>query len=184
VRRWLVAAGTALVVVVGGYLLFFSGEEVAPTVTVELPTAMIGSGDQAVGVSPEGTIITEGPPPAEGSLPTLPISQPPKSGVLGGPVLEQARVLGAAPALLRPCVAGSTYGETGVDVELRSGIELRFGDATRAAQKWAAAATVLADPSITALDYVDLHSPGRPGVYGSGHALPSAEEASGDGCGS
>ena len=42
---------------------------------------------------------------------------------------------------------------------LRSGIELRFGDASQAATKWKAAAAVLADPSITALDYVDLHAP-------------------------
>ena len=99
-------------------------------------------------------------------------------------MLEQALVLGAAPAPIRPCVEGSSYGESGVDVTLRSGIELRFGDATRAEQKWRAAATVLADPSITALDYVDLHSPGRPAVWGSGHTLPSAEEGSGSSCGS
>ena len=41
----------------------------------------------------------------------------------------------------------SFYGESGVDVELRSGIELRFGDASRAIEKWKAAAAVLADPS-------------------------------------
>ena len=78
-------------------------------------------------------------------------------------MLEQARVLGAAPAALRPYVAGSYYGESGVDVELESGIELRFGEATQAARKWRAAAAVLADPSITSLDYVDLHAPRQPG---------------------
>ena len=74
-------------------------------------------------------------------------------------MLEQAQVLGAAPPALRPYVEGSYYGESGVDVELTSGIELRFGDASQAARKWRAAAAVLADPSITALDYVDLHAP-------------------------
>ena len=74
-------------------------------------------------------------------------------------MLEQARVLGAAPAALRPYLASSYYGESGVDVELTSGIELRFGEPRRAARKWKAAAAVLADPSITALDYVDLHAP-------------------------
>ena len=38
-----------------------------------------------------------------------------------GPVLEQALVLGAAPAALRPYVASSRYGESGVDVELDLG---------------------------------------------------------------
>jgi cell division septal protein FtsQ len=70
-----------------------------------------------------------------------------------------------------------------VDVELRSGIELRFGDASRAAEKWRSAVAQLADPSITALDYVDLHSPNRPAVGGEGHLLPSAEEGSGATCG-
>jgi hypothetical protein len=33
---------------------------------------------------------------------------------------------------------------------------------------------VLADPSITAFDYVDLHAPSRPAIYGEGHSLPPA----------
>ena len=74
-------------------------------------------------------------------------------------MLEQAQVLGAAPTALRPYVERSYYGESGVDVELTSGIELRFGDASQARPKWKAAAAVLADPSMTALDYVDLHAP-------------------------
>ena len=98
-------------------------------------------------------------------------------------MLEQARVLGAAPAPIRPCIERSYYGESGVDVELRSGIELLFGDATRAAEKWPPAVAVLADPSITALDYVNLHAPSRPSIGGSGHTLPPPEEGSGAGCG-
>ena len=58
---------------------------------------------------------------------------------------------------------------------LRSGIELRFGDASQAGAKWKAAAAVLADPSITTLDYVNLFVPGRPSVGGSGHTLPPVE---------
>jgi hypothetical protein len=98
----------------------------------------------------------------------------PKSGRLAGPMLEQARVLGAAPDGLRPYLANSYYGESGVDVETTSGIELRFGDASQAQLKWKAAAAVLADPSIEALDYVDLHAPTRPAIGGSGHTLPPA----------
>jgi hypothetical protein len=108
----------------------------------------------------------------EVQLPRLPLTTVPAKERLGGPLLEQAHVLGAAPAALRPYLESSYYGESGVDVELRSGIELRFGDATRAAEKWQAAAAVLADPSITALDYVDLYAPRRPAVGGSGHTLP------------
>jgi hypothetical protein len=183
VRRWILGSVLVLASAVAAYVLFFSGSTVTPTLTVVLPTSVIGSGEDAVAVSPDGELLLEAPPPKDGSLPTLPLSAPPKNGRLAGPMLEQARVLGAAPGPLRPCIAGSRYGESGVDVELRSGIELRFGDAARAAEKWRAAATVFADPSITALDYVDLHSPRRPTVGGSGHVLPGAEEASGSACG-
>ena len=119
-----------------------------------------------------GAIVPWWPLPAEPDLPRLPLSEAPESGHLAGPMLQQARVLGAAPAALRPYLAGSYYGESGVDVETSSGIELRFGDASQARRKWKAAAAVLADPSIEALDYVDLHAPSRPAFGGSGHTLP------------
>ena len=183
-RRRAIVAVLAVAVLAVAYLLVFRDSSVAPHLTSALPTSVIGSGDEAVGVSADGVVlVSQGPPEEADSLPALPLGAPPKGGRLAGPMLEQARVLGAAPAAFRSCVAGSSYGESGVDVELRSGIELRFGDASRAAEKWSSAATVLADPSITALDYVDLHSPTRPDYGGEGHALPPAEGSSGGGCG-
>jgi hypothetical protein len=183
VRRWIVAGALVLAAAAAAYLLLFGTSTVEPRLTVGLPTSVIGSGEEAVGVSAGGVLLVSQPPPADGTLPALPLSEPPKSGHLAGPVLEQAKVLGAAPAPIRPCIEGTYFGESGVDVELASGIELRFGDASRAAEKWRAAVAVLADPSISALDYVDLHAPGRPAPGGSGHTLPSPEEASGSGCG-
>jgi hypothetical protein len=155
--------------------LLFGGKTVEPHLEPLVATATIGTGSDAVAVGPNGQILTWLPLSEERPLPSLPLSEPPKGGKLAGPALQQARVLGAAPAALRPYLESSYYGETGVDVKLRSGIELRFGDASQAAAKWKAAAAVLADPSITALDYVDLHAPGRPAVGGSGHTLPPLE---------
>jgi cell division septal protein FtsQ len=183
VRRWVPAGALAIVVAASAWFFLLRTTTVEPALTLALPTSAIGSGEDAVGVSPDGTLLVWQGPPEDGSLPELPLSESPKGGRLAGPALEQARILGAAPAPIRPCIAASSYGESGVDVELDSGIELRFGNATRAAEKWRAAVAVLADPSITALDYVDLHSPGRPAVWGEGHTLPSPEEASGGGCG-
>ncbi len=97
-----------------------------------MATATIGTGSDAVAVGPNGQILTWLPLSEEQPLPTLPLSEPPKGGELAGPVLQQARVLGAAPAALRPYLESSYSGETGVDVKLRSGIELRFGDASQA----------------------------------------------------
>jgi Cell division protein FtsQ len=153
----------------------FGDQTVEPHLGVPRATATIGAGADAVAVGPDGKILTWYPLSEDEPLPTLPLSVPPESGELAGPMLQQARVLGAAPAALRPYVESSYYGESGVDVKLRSGIELRFGDDSQAATKWKAAAAVLADPSIEALDYVDLHAPRRPAFGGSGHTLPPLE---------
>jgi hypothetical protein len=181
--RVLAGAAAIAAIAVGGWHLLLRDTAVEPTLRAAAPTSVIGSGEDAVGVSAAGVLLVSQPPPEDGTLPLLPLAEPPEDGRLSGPILEQARVLGAAPPPLLACVEGSSYGETGVDVELRSGGELRFGNASGAARKWRSAVAVLAEPSITAFDYVDLHSPGRPAVYGESHPLPSAEEGTGATCG-
>jgi cell division septal protein FtsQ len=168
-------AALALVVVfaaAAAYVFLVRDKTVVASVRSPHPAATIGSGSDAVVVSADGAVIGWLRPPEDPPLPELPLDQPPKGGRLAGPALEQARVLGAVPGALRPYVASSYYGESGVDVMLSSGIELRFGDASQAARKWKAAAAVLANPQITALDYVDLHAPSRVSTRGSGHVLP------------
>ena len=154
------------------YLVLLRDTTSAGDLVTPPPAATIGSGPDAVAVGADGTILPWLPLTEDAALPALPLSSLPDGGRLAGTLLEQARVLGAAPAALQPYLVSSYYGESGVDVELRSGIELRFGDASRLAAKWRAAATALADPSLSALDYVDLHAPGHPSIGGSGHALP------------
>ncbi|HEX3609946.1 MAG TPA: cell division protein FtsQ/DivIB [Solirubrobacterales bacterium] len=172
-RGRLLLGVAAVVLVVAAYLFMTRSSAVAPHLVSSDPVAMIGSGSSAVGVAADGTVLAFLPAPEEGSLPTLPLETPPKGPRLRGPALEEARILGAAPPALRPYVEGSYYGESGIDVKLTSGVELRFGDSTQAARKWRAAAAVLADPKVTALDYVDLLSPRHPSIGGSGHTLPS-----------
>jgi hypothetical protein len=173
VRRALLAIVLVAVAAVAAYALLVRDSTVAPRLSLPVATATIGSGSGAVAVGPDGAIVEWLPLSEELQLPRLPLSEPPSKGRLGGAMLEQALVLGAAPPALRPYLESSYYGESGVDVELRSGIELRFGDASRLARKWRAAAAVLAEPSIEAVDYVDLRAPRRPAVGGSGHTLPS-----------
>ena len=151
----------------------FGEGPVTPRLVSSTPVALIGAeSEEPVAVAADGTILAWLPVPEEAILPSLPLEAPPEAPRLQGPMLEQVRVLAAAPPALRPYIKSSYYGETGVDVELEPGIELRFGEATQVARKWRAAAAVLADPSIEALDYVDLHAPSRPATGGSGHALP------------
>jgi cell division septal protein FtsQ len=169
-----VAVIVAVIVVAFVAQKLFGDETMTGTVQVPNPVAVIGTGEDAVAVTGSGAVVRWWPLADAPALPRLPLSEPPKGGRLAGPMLQQARVLAAAPPALRPYLAASRYGESGVEVETTSGIELRFGDASLAAQKWKAAAAVLADPEITALDYVDLNAPGRPTYGGSGHTLPPA----------
>jgi hypothetical protein len=165
----------AVLVVLGGaaiYWFLVRDTTVVATVTVPKVAGTIGSGSDAVAVSADGEVLPWYPLSEENELPKLPLSEAPKNGHLTGHMLEQARVLGAVPPALRQYVAGSYYGESGVDVELSSGIELRFGDASQAALKWKAVAAVLANPQVSALDYVNVVAPENSSYGGSGHELP------------
>lgn len=148
---------------------------VEPHLVSSEPVAVIGSGSEAVAVADDGTVLTWLSLPEDSKLPQLSLGSVPKGPRVEGPAFEQVRVLAATPAALGPYVASSSFGESGVEVELSSGIELIFGRASDASRKWRAAAAVLADPSITTLDYVNLLVPGRPEVGGSGHTLPPIE---------
>jgi hypothetical protein len=177
VRRGRLAIALLLVLGATAAVYWFAIRERTVVARVHVPilTSTIGSGSEAVAVSSTGEIVRFMPVPEDAQLPRLPLTEVPRGHRLAGHPLEQARILGAAPAALRPYVERSYYGESGVDVILTSGIELRFGDDSQAARKWQAAAAVLADPAILALDYVNLHAPGRPSYGGSGHSLPPAE---------
>jgi hypothetical protein len=180
VKRALAALVVVIVAAVAVYWFALRDKTVEAKVTVPHAVARIGAGSAAVAVSEDGKVVGWLPLPKSPELPALPLKQPPKGGRVKGPVLEQVKVLAAAPAALRPYLAGTGYKKKGggVAVETSAGIELIFGDASQAKRKWHAAAAILADPTITALDYVDLQAPSRPS-YGpsdgsAGHELPPA----------
>ena len=173
-RRALAVLFAVFLVAVAVYWLGFRQASVEPTLQVPRLVATIGEGDEAVGVAGNGAAVRWLPLPEDPPLPRLALDEVPKGGQVRGPALEQVRVLAAVPGELRPYVESSYSGESGVDVTLTTGVELGFGDASQAVRKWRAAAAVLADPSVTAVDYVDLHAPSRPAYYGSGHELPPA----------
>lgn len=165
----------AIAVAVAVYWFAVRDTTVVARVHVPIVTSTIGTGSEAVPISSTGEIVRFMPVPEDAKLPRLPLTEVPKGHRLTGHPLEQAIVLGAAPPALQPYVERSHYGESGVDVVLTSGIELIFGDDTRAVRKWQAAAAVLADPETVALDYVNVVAPEHPSTGGSGHTLPPAE---------
>lgn len=170
--RWPALGVAAIGAVAVLYLAVLGTGSVKPHLVASEPVAVIGSGSGAVPVADDGTVLAWLRLSEEVLLPRLSLKAPPKGPRVQGPVLEQVHVLAAVPEDLRPYLAASHFGQTGVDVELTSGIELRFGDAAAAARKWRAAAAMLASPQVTSLDYVDVTAPGRPTIGGSGHTLP------------
>jgi cell division protein FtsQ len=172
VKRLGAAAVVVAIAVIAIYWFAFRDKTVAPTVEVPRLAARIGEGEEAVLVAANGEVIRWGYEPSHLHLPALPLSEPPKRGRLRGPALEQVEVLGAVPPPLRRFLASSRYGDSGVDVELSSGIEVRFGDSSQAERKWKAAAAILADPTITRLSYVNVLAPSKASVGGEGHTLP------------
>lgn len=171
-RRTITALIAVLVVAVGVYWFVVRTKSAEPRVQVPQLAATIGEGDEAVGVAGNGAAVRWLPLPDEPPLPRLPLDEVPKGGRVKGTALEQVRVLAAVPDELRPYVERSFYGESGVDVELTTGIEIRFGDDSQARRKWNAAAAIIADPSVTALNYVNVVAPSRPVYDGSEHELP------------
>jgi Cell division protein FtsQ len=172
-RARLIAGAVLLVLLVLAAYWFLVRQDTAePTVLVPQLAATIGEGEDAIGVAANGSLVRWLPLPEEPPLPRLPLDQPPKGGRVKGPALEQVHVLAAVPNQLRPYVESSGFGESGVDVNLTTGIELRFGDDSQVAKKWRAAVAVLADPEVTSLDYVDLQAPSRPSYNGSEYELP------------
>ncbi|MEZ5078520.1 MAG: hypothetical protein R2725_13880 [Solirubrobacterales bacterium] len=160
--RRLAAIALVLVAALAVYLLLVRDKTVTATVHVSRPAATLTSGEETVVISTEGREIPWYPLGERTDLPALPEAELPAGGRLSGPMLEQARVLGAAPRPLRPYVERSRYGERGVEVVLDAGPVLRFGDATQAKRKWRAAAAVIAsDPTAIEDGYVDLLAPSR-----------------------
>lgn len=171
--RILAIAAVVLVAAIAVYWFFVRAGSAEPHVMVPKLAATIGEGEEAVGVAGTGAAVRWLPLPEEPPLPRLSLTEIPKGGRVRGPALEQVRVLAAVPDELRPYLARSSYGDNGVEVELTTGIELFFGDDSQARKKWRAGAAVLADPGVTALDYVDLQAPGRASYGGSEHELPA-----------
>jgi Cell division protein FtsQ len=171
--RAIAGAVLAAVVLLVVYWFLIRQDTAEPRVLVPQLAATIGEGSDAIGVSGNGALVRWLPLPEEPPLPRLPLEGPPKGGRVKGPALEQVQVLAAVPDELRPYLASSGYGESGVEVTLTTGIELFFGDSSQVGKKWRAAAAILADPEVTTLDYVDLQAPSRPSYGGSEHELPS-----------
>lgn len=127
-----------------------------------LPVAILSAAGQRTAVAADGTAL--GPQLAYGSLPALSGSFLPVPGqrVADPGVRAQLAVLGAAPLLLRRHVERVFSGAEGLTVQMRNGLLVYFGDASRPHAKWLSLARVLSDPGSAGARYVDVRVPERP----------------------
>lgn len=135
------------------------------TVTEQIPVAAATLDGRRVAVAGDGTLL---PALGGGALATLPLHVASGSRrVSAAWALRALAALTAAPQPLRPRVGaiGSTPGR-GLTFTLRAGPRLYFGASGAWAAKWAAAASVLADPSSAGAAYIDVSVPERPAAGG------------------
>ena len=96
-------------------------------------------------------------------------------------VAPLVRVAAATPpALLARAATLEVRRGEGIVVVMRDGPRVMFGDASRVAEKWRAAAGVLASKNAQGAAYVDVRMPGRPvagGLTAEGAAPAAAAEA-------
>ena len=149
----------------------------AITVRERPPVLVATAGVRALPVAGDGTVLA-GVDASGEQIPEVGVGELPAQGKLKGDALEVALVMGAAPKPLLELVDDVTFGGTeGVTVTLRGDVPVHFGGAEDAADKWAAAAAVLADPSVDTLSYLDVRVAERPAVGG---AAPAVTESTTD----
>ncbi len=132
------------------------------TITERLPVAFVQIRGQQTAVSADGYLLVGADFDAK-QLPRI------EGAAAHGARLEedaaaQAAILGATPQPLRDLVTASTWDDQrgGVVVDLHNGPEVRFGDGSRAADKWAATVAVLSSDERGSPSYLDVSVPDRP----------------------
>lgn len=126
-----------------------------------LPVGVVKMAGREIAVTGDGTLLPNAP--LTGSLPVIPIAEPPSGGRLSpGWARGAASVLAAAPRRVLPRLLDAmTIAGHGLVVQIRNGPGIYFGEATDLSAKWLAALAVLADPGSQGASYVDVTDPER-----------------------
>ncbi|MDQ8043665.1 MAG: hypothetical protein REI11_03620 [Patulibacter sp.] len=136
-------------------------------VVMRPPVARVEIGGRAFVLAADGTVLdhlgSADVPKIDTSIEGVEIRETKAVGATG--VL---RILGAAPEPLLSLARSIRTGQAGIEVVMSHGPRLIFGNSQYAADKWAAAAAVIADGPAARASYIDLRVPGRPAVGGLG----------------
>jgi cell division protein FtsQ len=132
------------------------------TITERLPVAFIQVEGRQTAVSADGYLLAG----ADFDAKALPrIEGAAAHGArLDDDAAAQAAILGATPGPLKNRITASTWDEDrgGVVVDLHNGPEVRFGDGSRAQDKWEATVAVLSGDERGSPSYLDVSVPDRP----------------------
>jgi cell division protein FtsQ len=135
---------------------------------------LLGPGERTA-IAADGTVL--GPALVSGSLPSIAAKTTPAPGahVREAASLAATAVLGAAPSALLAYVTRAYEGPEGLTLQMRSGLLVYFGDATRPHAKWLSLARVLSSPNAGGATYADVRLPTRPAA---GFTQPGSSSAS------
>jgi cell division protein FtsQ len=135
-------------------------------VELNLPVAILDGPSGRKPVAADGLLLPDVPIAA--GLPVIATkSALPSERVTDGRPFELVRLVGLAPEPLRKRLTKVIVDpKLGIVAQIRKGPELRFGDSSRLAAKWMAAARVLAAAGARGATYVDLRLPERPAAGG------------------
>jgi cell division protein FtsQ len=131
-------------------------------ITERLPVAYVQMGGPRTPVSADGYLLT-GASFDSKALPRIEGASA-RGARLAADAAAQAAILGATPQPLPERITSSSWDEdsAGVILQLENGPEVRFGDGSRAAEKWDAAVAVLSSPERGSPSYLDVSVPERP----------------------
>jgi cell division protein FtsQ len=143
------------------------------------PVAALDAAGVRTAVAADGMVL--GPALLSPSLPVLRgTAMPTTAQRLRSPAtLAALTVIGAAPAALSNDLVRAFDGSMGLTLELRHGIRVYFGDASRPNAKWLSLARVLADPSSAGASYIDVRLPERPAAGFAPGAMPPLSTGTG-----
>ena len=132
------------------------------TVTERLPVAFVRINGQETAVSADGYLLAGADFDAK-ALPRIEGAAP-HGARLDQDAAAQAAIIGATPGPLKNRITASSWTDDagGVVVDLKDGPEIRFGDGSRAADKWQAAVAVLSSDERGTPSYLDVSVPDRP----------------------
>jgi cell division protein FtsQ len=132
------------------------------TISERLPVAFVRVGGQETAVSADGYLLAG----AEFDAKALPRIEgaTARGARLDQDAAAQAAILGVTPGPLKNRITSSSWNddEGGVVVDLNNGPQIRFGDGSRAADKWEAAVAVLSGDERGSPSYLDVSVPDRP----------------------